>query len=691
MKQRRGALQVSNVIHFTPRWKTPSDNLIDLIEHCRANLAIYEDQGGFNVDEWRTVSTKSKRTMRFSSYSDSATGKEFTSFAEPFLSFAKSYVRYKQSIKESSAIGHEVVVLQAIYEALIALHGDPDILQADGLVQQKAEQILNQRYPGSDSLYRYGGSLEALYRFLVQKGITPALPEWKRSWKRRRAKAGRTDEESRKWQEDRCPSQHQMLALADCFSRVKTPEDRYWSSVITLLMFAPGRAGELHDLTVDCLCQEDGYYYVSWIGEKGFGTTRKWVPEHMVETVQEAVRRLIEIGQPARMAAKFAYENPNTFMRHSDCITSDGFSERKPLNALEFAGAVHLLGAVKAIKEKGIGVDGKGAWARAVKTKWAQKLLEEGPITYQGLARFTVSKYQDRYWPQLSTSDRKIWDSLLLIRENEFHDEFTVKAFSWRLPDVNSLNDQLKQRIAPTIFQRFGIKDENGEDIGMTSHQLRVWLSTMAERGGMDSWQLAQWAGRSRIQDNRHYDLRTRQEVIDQSREIMVLTERPTALQAIKLNLPVAYADLGINRVGVADVTEYGMCVHDYAMSPCSKGGECMTCKEHVCIKWMPKTLNRIKQLESMVASQLEKAKVDASSGAFGADRWVTHLGWKLAHISTQIRLLESDDTPDGAVLWIPPEHDPSPIKRALHERGHEISKDNDLPDMGSIKQIMGL
>jgi len=690
-KQQKSSIQVTNIIPFTPKGKTPADNLEEFNEHCQKKLSIYKEQGGFNVNSWKTETTKSKVTMRFSIYNNGKNNKEFAPFEDPFLLFAKSYIRYKQSIKESSAIKNEIVVLQVIYEALTELYAEPDILKTDGLVQQKSEQILNKRYPGSDRLYRYGGSLETLYSFLIKKGFTPALPRWKHPWKRRRSKADRTDQKSREWQEGRCPSRHVMLSLADCFSRATTPEDRYWSSVLTLLMFAPGRAGELQDLTVDCLGEEDGYHYISWIGEKGFGATRKWIPNDLIEPVKEAIQRLIEIGQPAREAAKFAYENPDRFMRHPDCNTPDDFPEYKPLNALELAHAMHLPNTIKKITKGNLNPNGKTAHNDAFKAKWSKKLLAKGPITYQSLAKYTLSKYKDRYWPKLGASEHNIWDSLLLVRENEFHKTFETKAFSWTLPDANLVNDQLKRRLMPTIFQRFGLKDENGDEIGLTSHQLRVWLSTMAERGGMDSWQLAQWAGRSRIQDNRHYDLRTNKERIEQSREILLLTERPTALQAIKLNLPVAYADLGINRVGVADITEYGMCIHDYAMSPCLKGGECMTCKEHVCIKGMPKTLGRIKQLKSMVASQLEKAKKDASSGAFGADRWVTHLGWKLAHISTMVQLMESNTTPEGAVLWVPPEHDPSPIRRALQEQGQVPLAQTNSPSIDSIKKLLEL
>jgi hypothetical protein len=207
----------------------------------------------------------------------------------------------------------------------------------------------------------------------------------------------------------------------------------------------------------------------------------------------------------------------------------------------------------------------------------------------------------------------------------------------------------------------------------------------------MDSWRLAKWAGRARIEDNRHYDLRTPQERDEQARAVLNLTERPSALDALKLNLPVSYEDLGLMRIGIADVTEYGMCTHDYAMAPCTKGGECMTCKEHVCIKGMPNTLERIIKLEERVNSQFERAKSDMGDGVFGANRWMSHLGWKLAHIRTQRVRLESAETPNGAVLWIAPEHDPSPIKRALEQNQYKTKPDaSDAVDVLAIAAMLG-
>ena len=159
------------------------------------------------------------------------------------------------------------------------------------------------------------------------------------------------------------------------------------------------------------------------------------------------------------------------------------------------------------------------------------------------------------------------------------------------------------------------------------------------------------------------------------------------------MNLPVTYESLGVDRTGIAVPTLWGMCVHDFADSPCQKAGDCSICKDHVCIKGLPGTLERLKKLEGQVAISLERAKIASGSDVFGSDRWVTYLGWKLAHISTQIKRIEDPNTHDGAVLWIPPEHDPSPVKRALEAQGHDSDLGTvspDRPKVDELRKLMG-
>ncbi len=693
---------MANIIHFQSSHEIRAEQNLDrFIEHCKNTLTLYNEQGGWQSNSWQHKQKNRSIAMTFSKYRETSNPANFDPLDEPFLSFAKAYVRYNQSIKAVSSVTNKMVALRILHDALIEVHCIANVLNADGQVIVELEAITKRRVTNKERRNKVGYEIENLLTFIRSKRIVPTLQFWENPWPKVSAKAERTDEESRKWQETRCPTMHQMLALADCFARAETLEDKYWSSVITLLMFAPGRAGELSELTIDCLHRgENGALGVRWFAEKGFGHTIKWVPKALERTIIEAHSRLMEIGKPARDAAKFANDHPNVFMRHVGCCTTDDFAEDKPLNAYQFAHAMSFSKQfINSMKEKVSDFSSETAWdlVGGKTTKWVKKLIATGEPTYQSLARFIASEYQTEGWPNLPSIKRPVWESLILIRDREFHNDFKVREFSWRLPSVNELNAQLaireKLKNAPkTLFQRIGCKDEDGSEIRLTSHQIRVWISTNAERGGMDAWQLARWAGRARINDNRHYDLRTQDEREQQARNILEFNERPTALEAIKLNLPVSYKDLGVNRIGIADVTEYGMCVHDYAMSPCTKGGECMTCKEHVCIKGMPETLERIKRLEAQVESQFNKATADNTDRVFGADRWVSHLGWKLAHIRTQRERLESADTPEGAVLWIPPEHDPSPVKRALGQNQLEISISNqDLVAQAEVIMLLGI
>ncbi|MEG1313378.1 MAG: hypothetical protein RSD40_03590, partial [Bacilli bacterium] len=302
-------------------------------------------------------------------------------------------------------------------------------------------------------------------------------------------------------------------------------------------------------------------------------------------------------------------------------------------------------------------------------------------VTYRDLAQFTVEKYKKKFpsWPQIAEIDKPICDLLCLVRENEFHIEFAPKKYSFECPNLNLLNDALgaiHQRLPGThsLFSELGIKNEDGGEIVISSHQIRVWLSTMAERGEMDSLDLAMFAGRSRIEDNRAYDLRPISEFKAESRKLLELglesLDGTTALEAVKVNVPVTFEMLGRkDRIGTVQVSGYGYCEHDWTMTPCTKAGECISCKEHACVKGLPKNVEHLKQLEDVVLNELNRAAAATQEGFHGANAWMVYHGKKLAIIKTLLKYLEDDQLPDGLILRIPEELDVSLTKIALGEQ----------------------
>lgn len=687
---------MSEVIPFVPKHELDCQtNLNDFIFRAKHQLTIYEDQGGFSSSNWKHYLANGRaQSMEFTGLAEKGRKTGYP-MEPPFVDFAKAYVRDSQTWNATNP-GNMMMVLKTCHDALLFIYSKADILLLDGIVLRKITEMIYERSSES-SRYRYGQMLEKILEDLRLLKINITIPVWKNPWKRPGNKAQGTSEEDRKWQENRLLTSFEITALADAFRLAKTAYQKFYSSQAVLLMCAPSRGGELSFLTVDCLFEENHsekvrneetqqledkettILYIRWKAEKGGGFISKPVHPLIAPTVKEAVKRLIEIGEPARTAAKWAIETPSQFYQHDGCITSKEHDEDAPLTVAEFAAAFNL-------KDSSVGQDTISndtyTIKRLYKQKWVENLVDaKRYLTYRDLAKFTVQKYSKKFpkWPQIPEVNQPIHNLLCLIRENEFHNDFEPKQYSFECPNLNLLNDALgaiHQRLPGThsLFSELSIQNEDGREIVISSHQIRVWLSTMAERGEMDSLDLAMFAGRSRVEDNRAYDLRPMSEFKAESRKLLELglesLDGTTALEAVKVNVPVTFEMLGRkDRIGTVQVSGYGYCEHDWTMTPCTKAGECISCKEHACVKGLPKNIEHLKKLEEIVQNELNRAAAATQEGFYGANAWLIYHGKKLAIIKTLLKYLEDDQLPDGLILRIPEELDVSLTKIALGEQ----------------------
>lgn len=671
---------MGDVIIWMPKeMLTGQENLAEFISFAKEKLTIYNDQEdsygkGWDAGKWKTNTHGRSIAMVFG-FSINPYNIERL-FEKPFMDFAKAFVKQQQTISESKSVADWLYVFRVLHDVLKEKHPDgvPSILDVDVNVQMQAEEVIKLDEKADGKKYHFGGKLESLYKWLNQKQILHNLPVRKNPFPKGKNKIEQTDKESEKWREERCPSMHQMLSFADCFVKAESVKDQFYTSALVLLCFAPGRGDELNSLTINSLQEEDGKYYVTWYAGKGFGATRKWVPTVMIDVVKEAFKRLIEIGRPARDAAKFAAENPGKFMRHMECVTPLDFDENEELTCTQFLNAMSM---------KDTALNGRVLNWGNLPQKWIKNLLEKGPITYSELGKLVGDTYKDRNWPKNIKTDRPVWENLCIVRDFELSDDdVKPKAFSWTTSiSVNQINDQLRRRLKgqKTLWDRFGIKDEDGSEISLTSHQFRVWLNTHLMKSGMDDYQIAKWSGRADVTQNRAYDGRTKDEKERLQNEIMKLDhkQKPSPLELLSALQPVPLPSLGIKREGVADFTGLGFCTHNFDRTPCTKAGECITCKEHVCIKGLPESLEQLEQMELLINEQFESAKAAAIELTFGADRWVTHFGWKLAHIRTIIEKMKDPEVSVGTLIRIPVAHDPSPTRRALSSKGMLTELDN--------------
>lgn len=593
---------MADVIQFVPRAELDArGNLEEFIRLAREDLTAFGDGGAWDANRWQqgeTVVVFATKTEPLNSYA-------FTPLAEPYIQFAKAYIRYRFSHKPVKSLAMMLQALRCVEAALLSSCGRADIALLNGAVMDVCAVKCRELYSSGEVHHKTGLQLQAIFEFLREKNLVPSLPVWRSPFKKPTILTEDLGEAGEEHRKSRMPSNEEMLVVADSFALADDLESRFYSSIFILLMVAPGRISEVLKLPVSCIQWEEDQagsqqMFLRWDAAKGKGATKKWVVPAMHDVVKEAVRRLVEIGAPAREAA------------HTALREAEG-----------------SLAASEAIKR------------------------------YGGL-----------HWPFLDKKESlNTCEALCLHRENEFNRGRSVRADSWRLPSANDVNARLGARSSGSIFDRMGLYASDGSRVKLTSHQLRHWLSTLSERAGMDDYTLAQWAGRAKVSDNRHYDHRSSEERLKGARELLPV-QPASLLERIKHRQPVTYQELGVDRLGTAKTTLYGMCVHDYAMAPCQKQRECMSCKEHVCIKGDHVTLDRIRLLEAQTEALLVKAQQAHEDGDFGADRWVDNHKWKLAHVKAMRMSLEHPKVPEGSVLRIPDGHDPSPVRRALMDLG---------------------
>lgn len=674
---------MSKIIHFVGKGhENPQKNLEAFIKYAKNDLTLYD----WEDDKWTVTLGSSDVVMLFAKHG--ATAYKWEPFDKPFMYFAKAYIRHTQTLHEVTSRRLDIMALRYLFEALEKVTGACDITRVSGTVIVEAANSIDAREDNKTRQYQIGAKLEKILDFLRSKAfICPNLPGFiaKQRWKKQADKAQRTDAEGEKHREERLPSDHVMAQFIYAFRLAETRMDRYWASVGILLLFAPSRGTEFHFLSIKSVGWEDylgadGVWqkkmFLRWFSEKGADDNKKWVFSWFEEAVQEAFDILVEISAPARAAARFAYNSPGKYMIHEHCVTPPNHPQNVPLTDREFA---HAVCSTSLLGMKGTITDS----TRRNFSAYLKPFTSQNP-TYAELAKELVPEYQTKDWPKYRYQcGFPVWENLLLIREYEFHADFVTKPFSWRIPDVNEINRQFGEKqyktrgYYPTIFERLNLKDEYGGRIEIESHDLRRWHATRAMQEGATELQIAWHAGRKDLSQNRAYDLRSPEQIADRLHEIMVVSKNHLISrdqiplhQRIQMNIPVHRSDLIKEEVGhqTVHIGAMGGCVKHVTEPDCLKGRQCHGCSKHVIVKGVPGCLDHFIREERRLQIQWDRLQ------EYRADpymqRTVMHVGTELGFVRGRVRILKDSRVPDGTVIQIPRDFDPSEIRLGLMEQG---------------------
>jgi hypothetical protein len=668
---------MSDVHLFMPKQQLDTQaNLTDFIEMCRDRLTVFGADLDWDSDTWAGV-------CNFTVIGAPSRGFTASQMLNPeIVPFAKSYVRYQQQSSNSNNRKSEIKGIRCIEKALLQVKGKADITLTDLNVLDMAGQVAREYKAAA---YQAGCSIVKLVAFLNRAKIVPHALVWKNPISKPN-ELNRTDAATKAKRSAKIPPEHCLEYMAEMFSNdLQDPRDRFTTSIFALLMCAPSRIAEVQDLPFHCLHTENDSHGMERLGlrfyaGKGYGSDIKWVSTPFKSIAPEAIRRLVELSSEGRKLASWYEQNPRRFYRHPGCprVKEDA--------ALSNEQACRALG----ISEEN---PAGSLWAYFKRySPFATLRVKGEPLTLAFLNEFCHSKLPDN-WPWFNKERNiKYSEALCCFRNHELRMGMrTSPVLLWKpgtvtfTTDLNYINGQGRN-----IWIRHGYKNPDGTEISMTSHQVRHYLNTAAQRGSLAQLDIAKWSGRANIHQNATYNHMTDDEYVDMARQVGV----GGVLQKVKLKAPVTFADLDAKGEGIAHVTEYGFCVHDFSMLPCQKHRDCLNCTEQVCVKGDEEKLERLKKQREGIRLQLRKALNASEESVYGADRWSQHQITTLDRVEQLIEILESPSTANGSVIHLSIDQEFSPLKREI--AAHTAVAKNGAPsisitpDVDELRTLLG-
>lgn len=141
-------------------------------------------------------------------------------------------------------------------------------------------------------------------------------------------------------------------------------------------------------------------------------------------------------------------------------------------------------------------------------------------------------------------------------------------------------------------------------------------------------------------------------------------------------------------------ISLWGVCSHDFIMSPCDKFRDCLNCEEHVCIKGLggaaAERLERIKSRLSEVETDFSAATEALSKGYAGADRWCEYLDKTVVRLRQLVEILENPQVADGAQIKLRDGKDYNHLRRVIRLKAVEALKHNS-PDANLLSDMTRL
>ena len=630
-------------------------NLAAFIRHAREDLAVFGADLDWDSPRWELrgvarVSGRGSDPIRVNwghpLKKAPRSLKDYAPLDARNVDFFKAYLRYRYGLAPQMN-PHQILSAVRHLDQALARTGKSivDALCDDFTVAAAACRSAYSR----ESAYRVGVQLQAIARFLDDHELVVRPLAWV-CHIRRPTHFHRLGAERDRRRDRKLPSQRAIAALGEAYRRARDPMDVIAASAYALLLATHSRISELHRLDAyDCEVEtvENGErrYGLRWHPSKGGEPETRWVPTALVPLASEALQRLREATEPAReLARKYIAGEP--------ILPQDDPHDphvREGYISMETLGTVAKPRTVLAALHR-IGCDVRAEFATHLGVKLTRnaKLYRRAPIERAFRAELPNG------FPLADANSRLRYDRALLVRTGDMSPRSS--QLFWRLARIASDEIEGAMNGKPSepggregLFYRFVLVDDDGETVRITPHQLRHYMTTLANEGNLSQFDIAKWAGRKDARHNRYYDHETAASLVAKARAVgedmfdRAITVTPrgpvTAKQLMEGHLPAVH------------LTKYGACLHDFAMSPCPFYRDCLNCVEHACVKGDERAERALRDRLAVMETAVAAAGEAAAAGDPSPEIWLSRQTLELARLRELVGLIDNDTIPAGAIL----------------------------------------
>lgn len=664
---------MADLIYFSSRSKlSASENLAEFIQMCKVDLTVFGADLDWDQIGWPGAANFTKLGAKSKGF------QSVDSLDAGFIDFAKAYFRYQQGHHPTDT-KNESKALRVVEAALLQTAGHADIGGLSIAVLDEAAVFARNHY-SSMAAYHCGRELQRLARFVSEKQLIASdLSTWKSPIKKPSDVSIRTGTKAKTIQEKKLPSQEALDALAEIFANDPSdPKDIFTSSTFAMTMCAPVRISEILEMPVNCEVEEmdsQGVVQYGWrfYSAKGFEGDIKWIPAVMVPVAKEAVRRIRALTDESRRLAAWVENHPSAFYRHENC---PNVADDQPLTADEAAQALGL--------------------ASLSNTGLTSKV---GVLTLNNLWNYVMTRQPDGF-PWLNKEKKvRYSNALFCMSRNLIGDKRPTSPVLLWAPTNNVFNNDLSPRESlqgnhQSIFDRYGYRVSEGTRLKLTSHQSRHLINTLANRGGLSQEEIAKWAGRADPKQNRVYNHMSEWEMVAKAEALDTSLTLFGPQGEVSQYVPVSTQEVNLMERGAVHVSVWGVCSHDYIMSPCEKFRDCLNCEEHVCIKGLGKNseerLARIRMRLTEVEKDYAEAQAAIEQGYAGADRWYEYHHKTVERLRQLVEILESPQVPEGTQIKLRDGRDFSHLRRVISRKVVD-ALEHQVPDAALLSDMTKL